>query len=123
MLPQSHTKHCLSQQECSFARKIVVNRMIFTIDLWLPDFSEGKWIHEICDIVIKEPKNVEDIFVVCKTYTSITVNQHYCSYVVEKDSLKNESILINIKKYLSQHQYPVKLHSIGDEFMFRCKRF
>lgn len=97
--------------------------MIFATGEWLPEFIEKKKMHEIVDIVVGAPKNIGNIFAVCKTYNTVTENEHFCSYEVEKDSLQNEFSLIKIENFLSQHQYPVKVHNIGGKFLFRCKRF
>lgn len=97
--------------------------MTFASGLWLPDISENKKIHEIIDIVVSSPNKIEDIFAVCKTFSTITENEHFCAFSVEKTSLQDEFTLVNVENYLTKHQYPVKVHNIGSEFLFRCKRF
>lgn len=123
MLEDSLCKTRILHEECCFTQKITVNGMVFASGLFLPDFIENRKVHEIFDIIVIEPKNVGDIFAVCKTYNVVTENEHYCSYSVRKDSMSKDLSLINIKTFLSQHYYPVKLHNIGEEFLFRCKRF
>lgn len=97
--------------------------MYFESGQWLPDFSRNKRVHEIIDVIATSPNKIEDIFAVCKTYNTIMENDHFCSYSVEKSSLQNEFSLVNIENFLTQHQYPVKVHYIAGEFLFRCKRF
>lgn len=124
MLKSSPYKTQVLERECFFTQKITVNGMIFASGHWLPDCDEkSRRIHEIFDIIVTVPKNITDIFAVCKTYVTITENEHYCAYSVKKDSLQSDLSLINIASYLPQHQYPVKVHNIGGEFLFRCKRF
>lgn len=95
--------------------------------MWLPDVPDDgnrkiQKIHEICDIVSLGPADVRDIFVVCKTY-HVAPNEHYASYFVEKSSMHNQFSIINIGDFLEKHHYPVKVHQIDGEVMFRCKRF
>lgn len=123
MLADSTYKDQIQGKECFFTQKITVNGMIFATGQWLPDFIENRKIHEIFDIIVTEPKNIIDIFAVCKTYITITENEHYCSYSVKRDSQLKDLSLVNIKDFLSQHHYPVAVHNIGGEFLFRCKRF
>lgn len=123
MLQPSQCKTSMLQKECFFTQKITINGMIFTSGMWLPDFDEARRIHEIFEVIVTSPKDIGDIFAVCKTYTTITENDHYCAYCVKKESLQSELCLINLKNYLLQHQYPVKVHNIDGEFLFRCKRF
>lgn len=123
MLETSAFKSRLLGSQCSFTQDITVNGMAFASGQYLPEFSEDKKIHEIFDIVVAEPKNVEDIFAVCRTYSTITENEHYCAYSFKKDSQLEDLCLINIKNFLLQHHYPVAVHCVGGEFLFRCKRF
>lgn len=123
MLEPSLHKTNLLQKECFFAKKIAVNGMMFSTDMWLPDLDSNKRVHEIFDIIVTDPKNVTDIFAVCRTYVTVTHIEHFCAFSVKKESVQKDLCLINIKEFLSQHHYPVKVHKIGQDYLFRCKRF
>lgn len=95
--------------------------------LWLPNVPDdgNEAVHtfdEICDIVSLGPTNIEDIFAVCKTYR-VFPREHYASYCIDKSSLCNELVIINIADFIEKHHYPVKAYSVGNELMLRCKRF
>lgn len=98
--------------------------MIFSTGLCLPDFvGEDKKLHQIMDIVVFDPMNINDIFAVCKTYITIGENEHFCAYSVDKESLQEKFSLINIEHFLSKKHYPLTLHNISNEYLFRLKRF
>lgn len=95
--------------------------------MWIPDVTDDgnlqiHKIHEICDIVLLTPADVNDFFVICKTYDVMT-NEHFAGYEIDKSSLKSEFTIINVGDFLQNHHYPVVAHKIGSKVMFRCKRF
>lgn len=123
LLPSAH-KDQLSETECSFTTKIVLNGIIFSIDSWLPNFEDenNKRINQIIDIVILEMNDISKMFFVCKTY-SVALDDHYRSFYIRMESLQNNVSLINVSDFLSRHYYPVKIQKIQNNYFFRCKRF
>lgn len=115
----------MSQRECFFPTKVIVNGIIFSMELWLPNFVDiqNRKINEIIDIVMLELNDINKIFVICKTYHSVAYDEHYGCYRVEIESLQKEVSIININEFLSQHYYPVKIHHIQNNYLFRCKHF
>lgn len=105
--------------------KAIVNGIIFSRELWLPNFEDPKnlKIDEVVDILLSNFFDIEKIFVVCKTYTNVEYENHYECYRVKMDSLQEEMKIIRAKDFLAQHHYPVKIHKIQDDYLFRCKRF
>ncbi len=113
----------LQQKSCSFTNKVVVNGTTFKFGLWLPvvpDSGNHKvhQIMEICDIVIAD----SEYYIVCKTFRTAT-NMDMNLYTVDMSSVEHIYSIINIRQYLLNHQYPVKIHKMREGFMFRCKRF
>ncbi len=110
--------------KCHFATKVILNGITFSMELWFPNFSdeENKKIYEMVDIAILDLKDVTKMFVVCKIYT-VTYNDHYNCYVVLMESLENEMSIFPVSEFLSKHYYPIKIHNIENNFMFRNKRF
>lgn len=98
--------------------------MVFAEGMWAPDFSDNanKKIFEICEIVVLDAKNINEMYIVCKTYNNLEIDAYKC-YCVNRSSLQDGLCIVNIVEYLSQHQYPVKVRRINDVHMFRCKRF
>lgn len=123
LLPSIHLTE-ISQTDCFFASKIVLNGIILSLELWLPNFEDekNKKINEIVDIVILKLDDITTFFVVCKTFT-VAYEEHYECYRVKMESIQNEISIISVSEFLSQHYYPVKLHKIGSNYFFRCKRF
>lgn len=115
----------MSQFEWFFAKKVIVNGIIFSTELWLPKFEDPKnlKINEVVDIVLLNFDDIDKIFVVCKTYTSVMYQNHYGCHRVEMDSLEDEMKIISVNDFLAQHHYPVKIHEIQGQYLFRCKRF
>lgn len=113
----------LSQQECFSTRKVVVNGIIFSRELWLPDFFDlaNIEINQIVDVVL-ESNEINSIYVVCKTY-SVTHNDHYGCYSVQIERLQDQMKIIKIQDFLLDHQYPVKVHIVNGISMFRNKYF
>lgn len=126
-LQSSVHKDRLSQQKCLFTDKVKINGIIFVRGMWLPDVPDDgnrkvDKVKEICDFVSLGLTNIEDMFVICKTYKTFP-NEHYASYCIDKSSLYSKFAIINIADYIEKHHYPVKAYNIGEELMFRCKRF
>lgn len=123
-LEECDYKVSLQQQVCSFTNKVVVNGIIFKVGLWLPVVPDSGnhevcRVMEICDIVMDTDS---EYYVVCKTFrTARILNMNL--YTVDMSSVENNLTIINIRKYLLNHQYPVKVHKMREEFIFRCKRF
>lgn len=115
-------------QECSFTKKVIVNGMAFKWGMWLPvavDSSNSKisQIMQICDIVLLvQNKAIIELFAVCKTYSARSAENNIC-YIVDMSSVQNQYRIINIREFLLNHHYPVKLHQLYGESMFRCRRF
>lgn len=123
-LPPSPHLIALSSKECFFLPSVTLNGIIFSKELWLPKMMEDK--HRICeviDIFSTDLKDVAKIWVVCKVYVDVTFEPHYNCHIVQIASLQEELEIINIKEYLSEHEYPVKIHIIENKRLFRCKRF
>ncbi len=122
-MPSPHLSQILLT-ECFFTSRIVLNGITFSIELWLPNFEDGedKKIHEIVDVVITQMNDISKIFVICKTF-AVAYDCHYGCYRVRMESLQNDLSIINVGEYLSQHNYPVKIHKIQNNHFFRCKRF
>lgn len=125
-LEASVYKDNLTQQICSFTKKVNVNGMVFKIGLWLPATPNSgnckvSLIMEVCDIVLLDIKDITKLFVVCKAYTTASLNN--TCYIVDMASVQNQFSIINIHDFLLNHHYPVKVHNINDKFVFRCKRF
>lgn len=102
--------------------------MIFELGLWLPAVADSGncevfQIMEICDIVLLDNGAIRDIFVVCKFYTTSGNYKNNLSYVVDMSSVQDQLTIVNIRQFLLKHHYPVKIHKIKEEFVFRCKRF
>lgn len=114
----------ITSNNCSFAKEVTVNGITFSPELWLPIFADNSCkINEVIEILFLDRKDISKMFAVCKSYAA-TYNRHFEGYNVDIKSLKQELTVLNIKKYMDQqHQYPVKLHNINDEILFRCKRF
>lgn len=124
MLEPSQYKDMLAPKECWFTKKITVNGMYFETWLFLPELHDNEnRAHEIIDFIVASPQKINDIYAVCKTYNTVTQNEHFCAYCVDKNSLQADYTLINIENFLTTHHYPVKVHNINGEFLFRCKRF
>lgn len=126
-LEASICKESLSEHECSFTRKVNINGIVFKWGMWMPfptDCANDKvsQIQEICDIFLVKERTVDAVFVVCKTYTVKNNDNNVC-YIVDKSSVKKEYTITSIHDYLKHHHYPVKLHKLNGQFMFRCKRF
>lgn len=115
----------MSQQEIFFTNRVVVNGIIFSRELWLPYLIDHQniCIYEIVDIFLKDLNDIDSIFVVCRKYVDVTFVGNYGCYAVAMDSLQNEMAIIRVNEYLSHRQYTVKLHCIGDNYLFRCKLF
>lgn len=77
-------------------------------------------INEIIDILLLKLNDINEIFVVCKTY-SASYNEYYGCHSV--GSFENEFTLIKMSDYLMDHQCPVKVHEVKNLMMFSCKRF
>lgn len=121
-------KDILSQQTCSFTKKVNVNGMVFKLGLWLPAVPDSgnhkvSRIMEVCDIVLLDDKDISKLFVVCKAYTTASLNNSNICYIVDMTSVQNQFSIININEFLLNHHYPVKVHNVNDKFVFRCKRF
>lgn len=124
-LPQSNQLTELAQGKRFFTKKAVVNGIIFSLELWLPNFEndENKKINEIIDIVAMELNQVTKIFAICKTYSRVTFEEHYGCHSVDMNALDKELSVISVDEFLGKHYYPVKIHSIQEKQLFRCKRF
>lgn len=123
-LSRNNRLNDLQSRQCSFAKTLTVNGVIFSKELWLPDFSEnGPKIYEIIDTFFTELSDINKIWVVCKVYQKVTYEQHYNCYMVHMNSLQEDLLIVNISEYLMQHLYPVKIHLIQDKNLFRLKRF
>lgn len=113
---------------CSFTKKVTINGMVFKWGLWLPvavDSSNSKVseIMQICDIVLLlQNETITELFAVCKTYRARNADNDI-GHIVDMSSVQNQYKIINIREYLLCHHYPVKLHKLKAELMFRCKRF
>lgn len=104
---------------------MVVNGIHFSMDLWLPNFvdSQKREINEMIDLVLLDLNDINKMFVVCKTYSGVTYDEHYGCYGVDTQSLQAELTLIKVSEFLSKHYYPVKMHYTQNKLLFRCKRF
>lgn len=124
-LDASGISNSMSQRDSFFAHKVVVNGIIFSRELWLPNFIDNQHTHimEIVDIFLTDSKDIDSIFAVCKVYNNVEFDDHFGCYFVQLESLQNKMTIININDYISRHHYPVKIHQIGSKHLFRCKRF
>lgn len=115
----------MSQSECFFAKKVVVNGIRFLNALWLPNFADilAKKMNEIIDVVMVELDDTTKMYAICKTYAGVTYDDHYGCYRVDMNSLQNELSLISIHEFLSKHYYPVKIQHIQKKYIFRCKQY
>lgn len=92
--------------------------------MWLPDFFDisNLQINKIVDVLLLTLNEVNEIFVICKTYSAV-YNENYGCYSVEVEAFQNEFTIIKISDFLMDHQHPVKVHEVNNALMFRCKRF
>lgn len=121
-LPLSPYQELLSERECFSTRKVTVNGIIFSTELWLPDLFD-MWnirINQIIDVLLLTLNDINEIFVVCKSY-SASYNEHYGCHSV--GSFENEFTLIKVSDFLMDHQHPVMVHEVENSLMFRCKLF
>lgn len=94
---------------------------------WIPAVSDDSnqticTIRQIWDIVLLKPDDINDIFLICKTYNAVP-NEHYAGYEIDMSSLHSEFFIVSLTDFLSTHHYPIIKHKIGNRVMFRCKRF
>lgn len=96
--------------------------------MWLPDAvddSNRKLSHamQICDIILLlENETILELFAVCKVYRAVNADNDIC-HIVDMSSVQNRYTIVNIREYLLHHHYPVKVHQLKGDLMFRCKRF
>lgn len=101
--------------------------MQVNIGMWIPDVLDDLnrqivKIHEIGDIVLLTPNDINDFFLICKTYHTMP-DEHFAGYEIDISTLHSEFSIVSVADFLQTHHYPIRAHKIGSKVMFRCKRF
>ncbi|KAJ6631752.1 hypothetical protein Bhyg_15731, partial [Pseudolycoriella hygida] len=113
-ISQSPQLDALMAAEHSFAKKVIINGIIFSPELWLPvTRNDALHINEIIDIVMIDENDISKIFVIVKQYENVSHNEHFQCYMIG-EAIQHEIMILNVEDFLEQHQYPVKIHIDAD---------
>lgn len=114
----------IQQQKCYLTKKVTVNGIIFSTDLFLPYVEQAiPTIYGVLEIALVRKNDINGIFLVCKKYTDVVWHQELNCFSINKEMCGEELTTIRLKDFLLLHQYPVHIHNVKNEFLFHCKRF
>lgn len=112
----------LSNQSAFVATKATINGVTFSTKLCMPYVENNHLeLYKICKVVILSKDDILSIKLVCQKFCETLYNYITNSYSVT--NLQNEMEMKTVPDVLQQQMFPIALHNVNGDYMFRYKYF